>query len=422
LDGSGHAGKNPFLTTKSAHKEFPLSCDILFIYVDNSLEFTNNDYIMYRSAPLFFLYSLSVLLALSWTVPSQACSIPVFRYALEHWAASPYTLIVLHNKPIPAHELEDLKRRINGANVKVEYVNLTGPIEPKLKKQIEKLGDDLPLPYALLKYPDHPEKAPPLYSGPLASPRLDHYFGSPSREKIFAALMRGESGVILLLEGNDPKQNHEVQEYLEREVPKIIPELPLPMPTEEGPQLISIMPLRKSFTIIRIPRTGEEEGLAQILLNCEEDLAKEKGPILFPVFGRGRVLTSLTGIDLMNKVSLKQALEYVCKACSCQVKELNPGVDLLMAGDWTLFLKLEWGPMPRVIHPATEPVKGIETRKSPSEPVTELRAPPPENLDVAVVRDGTNELPAHPKKWRPLYIGLAVIVIVLVLIWIRSRF
>ncbi len=361
------------------------------------------------------LFILGMLLGVAQT--GHACSIPVFRYALEHWASSPYTLTILHKKPVPANEIEDLRNRVGGANVKIDYVNLTGPIDPKLQKQIDKLGPDFPVPYAFLKYPDHPEKAPPLYSGPVNSDKLDRFLRSPVREKIFSAMMRGESGVILLLESDDPEKNKKALEHVERELPKIIPDLPLPTPTEDGPQLISVVGLRKSFTVIRVSRTGDEEGLAQILLNCDPDLAKEKGPILFPVFGRGRVLTNLNGPDLLNKATLKQALEYVCKACSCQVKELNPGVDLLMGGDWTLFLKIERGPMPSEY----QTYKGIETRQGKGEPEVGTRGGPPNDLDVAVMRDGTADLPSNKENWRPVYYGVGIILVLLVLIWIRSR-
>ncbi len=60
-----------------------------------------------------------------------------------------------------------------------------------------------------------------------------------------------------------------------------------------------------------------------------------KGPIAFPVFGRGRALCSLHGRDLEKPSELQRSLEFLCNACSCQAKELNPGLDLLISTDWT---------------------------------------------------------------------------------------
>jgi hypothetical protein len=62
-------------------------------------------------------------------------------------------------------------------------------------------------------------------------------------------------------------------------------------------------------------------------------VAKVKGPILFPVFGRGRVLGSVFGKEL-NAGTIFEVAHFLCKECSCQLKELNPGMDLLIQADW----------------------------------------------------------------------------------------
>jgi len=52
-----------------------------------------------------------------------------------------------------------------------------------------------------------------------------------------------------------------------------------------------------------------------------------------PVFGRGRALTALSGFEVSANV-LSQAAAFLCGACSCEVKEMNPGKDLLLAANW----------------------------------------------------------------------------------------
>ncbi|HEY7425207.1 MAG TPA: hypothetical protein VH682_13330, partial [Gemmataceae bacterium] len=56
-------------------------------------------------------------------------------------------------------------------------------------------------------------------------------------------------------------------------------------------------------------------------------------PMVFPVFGRGRALEGLIGKGI-NADTIENAAQFLCGACSCLIKRLNPGVDLLIAADW----------------------------------------------------------------------------------------
>ncbi len=56
-------------------------------------------------------------------------------------------------------------------------------------------------------------------------------------------------------------------------------------------------------------------------------------PMAFPVFGRGRVLYALIGKGI-NAGTIEQACRDLTGPCTCQVKDQNPGTDLLMAVNW----------------------------------------------------------------------------------------
>ncbi len=58
-----------------------------------------------------------------------------------------------------------------------------------------------------------------------------------------------------------------------------------------------------------------------------------KGPVVVPVFGRGRALEVIPAADLTGSL-IEDLTLYLSGPCSCQVKERNPGFDLLMATDW----------------------------------------------------------------------------------------
>jgi hypothetical protein len=62
--------------------------------------------------------------------------------------------------------------------------------------------------------------------------------------------------------------------------------------------------------------------------------AYEKGePILVPIFGRGRALEVIPA-SRVDEGLIGDLTAFLCGACSCQVKERNPGFDLLMVADW----------------------------------------------------------------------------------------
>jgi len=51
------------------------------------------------------------------------------------------------------------------------------------------------------------------------------------------------------------------------------------------------------------------------------------------VFGKGRVLLPLVGKGINEENTLGDC-SYLCGPCSCQVKNQNPGTDLLVKADW----------------------------------------------------------------------------------------
>jgi hypothetical protein len=52
--------------------------------------------------------------------------------------------------------------------------------------------------------------------------------------------------------------------------------------------------------------------------------------MVFPVFGRGRALLPLIGPGITSE-NIADAAGFLTGPCSCQVKELNPGFDLVLA-------------------------------------------------------------------------------------------
>jgi hypothetical protein len=79
---------------------------------------------------------------------------------------------------------------------------------------------------------------------------------------------------------------------------------------------------------------------------------------VFPVFGQGRVLYALVGAGI-NEMTIAETCGFLVGACSCQVKALNPGTDLLIWADWWAGLEGLGGP---------QPLAGVMGHASPEQP------------------------------------------------------
>jgi hypothetical protein len=77
-----------------------------------------------------------------------------------------------------------------------------------------------------------------------------------------------------------------------------------------------------------------EKFFIQMLLNSDPELKKYLNePMVFPVYGRGRVLYALVG-EGISKTNIEEAAMFITGPCGCQIKMLNPGVDLLLQANW----------------------------------------------------------------------------------------
>jgi len=56
-------------------------------------------------------------------------------------------------------------------------------------------------------------------------------------------------------------------------------------------------------------------------------------PMVFAIYGRGRALEPYVGKGITAD-NLAEIVMFVADACSCMVKDMNPGSDLLMKWDW----------------------------------------------------------------------------------------
>ena len=276
----------------------------------------------------------------------MACSVPVCRYALERWKADLFDVVVFHDAPLSQqqHEiLDSLRPDENGkkpANVHVTLVNVNEEVPPLFQPMWEANRNET-LPRMVVRYPD-PRVAPDgFWSNDISRKSIGLLLDSKVRRLVGEELVKGTSAVWILLESGDSEKDAAAEKRILDRLEHLEHTLEISKPDaqdiEEG--LVAIDPdkLELSFRMFRLSRTDATESFfVDSLLNTEKDLRDDEyagQPMAFPIFGRGRCLYALIG-DGIDNDNIDEACQFLAGPCSCQVKNQNPGVDMLMATDW----------------------------------------------------------------------------------------
>lgn len=282
-----------------------------------------------------------------------ACNIPVFRYALERWQADTCELLVFHEGPLDEKSVSlvgSLQSHLTSgggfANAKVQALDIRSAdlrsleIWRALNEQ-----DKKPLPYAVVRA-SHPRGPITAWHGKIDKISA-HVLDSPLRKRLTERLLNGDSIVWLLLKSPDEHRNDQVRELIKAQSAKLAARLVLPdgigLP---GSELHSEVPLFLKFTSLELDRADtQEQFLVGLFSGFQPRAYTEKQPLVIPVFGRGRALEVIPADQLDAKLFEELTL-FLCGACSCQVKESNPGFDLLLSADWNRELFGENGDLP----------------------------------------------------------------------------
>ena len=276
-----------------------------------------------------------------------ACQVPVFRFALERWEADSYTIIIVPGTggKLSAAEEEVTAFLQSKGSTDSATANLNIRIDP------ENVGEDVGATLRLI-YPSKLAESdvPAIWSGALIMKNARALVDSPARRKIVTRLLNGESATWVLVESGDKGKDDNAASEIEKAFLKAKSELKIPdgvLTVEEAQEvsqtdgrdqddiLRSKIPLKIDFSLIQISRDDPAEAIfREMLLHMEDDLAEfTDEPMVFPVFGRGRALEPLIGRGI-NLENVFEHTSYFCGACSCEIKNQNPGVDLLIAADW----------------------------------------------------------------------------------------
>lgn len=306
-----------------------------------------------RISTIFGVASLA--LALVTASIALACNVPVFRYALERWRPDAYRATVVHRGP-----LDDATKKLlaeiddqveHGAlNVAVRVVDLAKPVDGDEggaeAESLSKLLGESQTPKLLVQYPAYLRIATPILASDFDRDAVQRVVTSPIRAELVKRLTEGQTAVWLLLESGDKEKDDTAAKLVAERLVELEKELKLPeLTSDSADRLLSKVPLHVSFSVLRLPRTADERMLVELLVRSEDDLADRKDPMIFPVFGRGRALLPLVGAGITPD-NVRDSAGFLVGACSCEVKELNPGFDLLLTAAWDDLLEQDGVPAP----------------------------------------------------------------------------
>lgn len=275
-----------------------------------------------------------------------ACNVPVFRYALERWPADLYEVVVLHDGQLNDSDSNSIKllaqqsRTADGvANFNLRTIDVSEIKDDLLTATWKGHGGKGHAVLTLL-YPSNAQEIPDrlVTAVPLSIDAVHQLTDSPVRQKLVSELLSGESAVWIFVPSGNADLDESARSRLNAQVAKSEQELELPPQDEiEADEFFRIenpIELRLGFSVIALDRKDpQEKFFLAMLLGSEADLETTQEPMAFPVIGRGRVLYALVGNGIFPD-TIKSASRFVVGPCSCQVKEQNPGFDLLLSVAW----------------------------------------------------------------------------------------
>lgn len=270
-----------------------------------------------RCRPVSITAVVVVLLAI-FAAAAGACSIPVFRYALDRWQADPF---VLHVAPDDAKD-EAVARFLR---------NFTDSTPLNLAIARPAAADA-----SRVEFPHAEPGSGVVWSGKLDAATLERITDSPARSEIVRRTLAGESAVWVLVESGPKEAGDEVAARIEKRLRYLetASQLPAIDPNDPSSKLGPGPALGVKFSIVRVRADDPAEYFFLKMLAGPKSSGTQPAAIwLSVVFGRGRALGAWPAEDFGDE-QIDEACTFLLGACSCEVKRMNPGWDLVMHAEW----------------------------------------------------------------------------------------
>ena len=277
-----------------------------------------------------------------------ACDTPVYRYAMYKWQPRPYELYYFHNGPKEADaaksfhdEIEDQANdQERPANIFLATIDLSeDKALDKLPRDVQKRWterEDQSTPQYLLVSPDGAE----VYFGDLTLDDFTAMTMSAACASAAQQLASGKTGLLMLLTCEDEAANQRAEGEVKKLLKSIADgEVSLYIsPTQNAPGILNKKEVEKPKHEVGYVKVAandpKEKWLVRMLMSIEDDLYDfTKEPMVFGVYGRVRALPPYIGKGIVSE-SLLDCVDFMTGACSCTVRDQNPGVDLMLRYDW----------------------------------------------------------------------------------------
>jgi hypothetical protein len=270
----------------------------------------------------------------------DACSVPVFRYALERWQADWYEIDLFYRGKLTESQRQHLDKlegqaAFNGGTANFEMVrsDLDGQLDDDLLTLWQSLGEP-ELPLVVVRLPLPGGRRAVIWHGKLEE-LTQGLFDSPARREVSRRLLNGDSVVWLVIGDANSQSRSAAAAKLAAHLPALAEEIGLPSGVGlPGSELMSRVPLEVRFTHLSVDANDPQEAwLLRILRSQAPANAANDEALVAAICGRGRVFEVFRARDFDGEV-LADVCRFLCGACSCQVKQLNPGFDLITATAW----------------------------------------------------------------------------------------
>lgn len=264
-------------------------------------------------------FYLPVLLSLISMASARACTVPVFRYALERWPPDAHIISIASNVPLDTATLDsEYHANLWFQRAPADQTNAVRVIYPDINQA--------------------------WYSGDWKPDLLAQLTDSPLRRRIAHELMTGTTAVFVMLESTDATSNATTKAMFEKSLAELANEIELPKELDYEDeqdgwsgaghgQDVGTIPVRIDFSVLTVSRSDASETfLIKQIEGLDTGFSNPKEIVMVAVFGQGRMIP-LAGEELVPAV-INELCWFLCSACSCRVKALNPGVDMLLAANW----------------------------------------------------------------------------------------
>jgi len=318
-------------------------------------------------------------LAVALAPGAMACITPVYRYALERWMPLPYQVVVFHGgKAIESEDKQFVALRASlcasNANIEFRDVGVATPSTPEFQKLWESCQDK-PLPWMVVCFPRNVAAEHPVWSVAFNAENIGRLLNSPARAHIARHLSAGDAAMWILVESGRKELDAAKTELFQKTLKKLSDEFTIASHDAAksfqasqvaGYPAAAAAPVAADITFgfTRIARTDAAEAVLLRMFfeyarkNAEPEISE---PRAFLVFGRGRTLGPLTGAEISEE-NITEATSFLSGPCLCEIKEQNPGVDLLMNVDWNDVLEHKPLPEPAAVRTtelSAPPVAGV---------------------------------------------------------------